>query len=426
MNGTITSIHFLPVYGALFFIKMWRKNLLKLESQIDFSNYRERDFDFWFLSRYFLSETIRLAINNLETNIHSTSPTRVNVFKLSQLSFIWQLQKKKIWIFPHGRTINPTTGIDEYVYPHLSDLDITESINVGHTSGKTFNLNKVVRIVAKFMTFLPFVGASNFQNSILVRYTHAFNLRRDCTKVISRHASHQYAMYKIYNFLLRLYKPSKIHFSDRSDKFPLILACKKQKIQMIEYQHGLPLELKFNYDFGDFNKELFSHITFKYCYPNKRYTAVLSRLGMKLKLVNSRISKVKNNTISKNRGPKNILIVMQSDFFNTVSGISFDRYSHLQFYIKPHPSENIHQYSDLGRYSNIEILPSSSEAFYEFLPSADIVVGFYSTALVESSILGKRCIAISEYDELTEQMAAIFNIVQLRKADFISELAKWR
>ena len=35
---------------------------------------------------------------------------------------------------------------------------------------------------------------------------------------------------------------------------------------MIEYQHGLPLELKFNYDFGRLNKKLFSHLTFKYCF----------------------------------------------------------------------------------------------------------------------------------------------------------------
>ena len=404
---------------------MWRKKLLKLENEIDFSNYRERDFDLWFLSRYFLSETIRVAENNLETSFHSAPVKRKGIFKLSQLLFIWRLKTKKSWIFPHGRTIDPMTGIDKYVYPHLSDLDIAESLNVGHTSNNTFNLNTVVRIIAKFFTFLPSVRASNYGRTILCRYARTFNLKQDSENAVTRHASHQYAMYEIYNLILKLYKPSIIHFSDRSDKFPLILACKKQKIQMIEYQHGLPLELKFNYDFGRLNKKLFSHVTFKYCFPSERYTAVLSRLGMKLSKVNSRVSTVKNYRIPNNLGCKNILVVMQSDFFSTVNAINFSQYSHLRFYIKPHPSEDINQYTELGGYSNVEILPSSSEVFYEFLPSADIVVGFYSTALVESSILGKRCIAISEDDELTEQMGAIFNISQVKKTDFISELAKW-
>lgn len=404
---------------------MWRKKLLQLEKEIDLSNYTERDFDIWFVSRYFLTETIRLRENKFTTMTLSKPLKYPVTLNLSHLSFIWRLRKNKAWIFPHSRTIDPITAKDRYVYPHLSELEISEAINVGYNSRKTLNLNAIVRFAANFLKVLFFRSIQKFDNNILPIYARSFNLNYERLNEVSNHALHQYAMYKIYNFILIVFSPSIVHFSDRSDKFPLILACRKQKVQMIEYQHGLPLEFKFNYDFGDFNKNLFSHITFKYHFQNRRYADVLSRLGMNLSLANKSLMQLKSHSKKKKPKPKNIMIVMQSEFFKIISEIDFDRYSFATFFIKPHPSEEEGQYLHLRNFQNVEILSPASEVFYEYLPSVDVVIGFYSTALVESSILNKRCIAISDFDELTKQMVDIFNIKQINMEGLISEMDSW-
>ena len=66
-----------------------------------------------------------------------------------------------------------------------------------------------------------------------------------------------------------------------------------------------------------------------------------------------------------------------------------------------------------------------SDVFYKYLPSADVVVSCYCVALVESNVLIKWCIVISDYDELTEQMVKVFDIEQVKADDFILELDSW-
>lgn len=395
--------------------------MLALEKGTVISQSRKHCFDVWFLSRYYLTECIRLSNNDFTTkSIAKRERLRIN-FQLSQLLFIFRL-KKKVWIFPNERTLDPVTGRDKYVYPHLSEVEILETVNMCYNCGQSFKFNAVVRIIARLISYLFYFPVFSFQKKILSAYDHAFILGPKNLSNVTQHALRQYAMYQIYYILLKIFKPPLVHFSDRSDKFPLILACKKRKIPMVEYQHGLPLQMKFNYDFGVLNKQLFSHITFKYCYPIKRYIEVLSRLGMKLIPIDSRLMKYNYDPIKKKQSQKNILIIMQSEFYDVISEFDFAKHPLANFQIKPHPAEDACHYAHLQRFKNIEVLSSKSEVFYQCLPNADVVIGFYSTALVEASILNKRCVAISGDDELSLQLATIFKIRQIKMEDIQLEM----
>ena len=69
--------------------------------------------------------------------------------------------------------------------------------------------------------------------------------------------------------------------------------------------------------------------------------------------MNSLIAHLKNLSNSKNPYLKNILIVMQSEFFNIVSDIDFAKYPFTEFHIKPHPLEDTDQYSNLKKFKNV-------------------------------------------------------------------------
>ena len=46
----------------------WRQNFQSCEKNINFDNLLERDFDMWFLSRYLVSEKIRIQETKAQTN----------------------------------------------------------------------------------------------------------------------------------------------------------------------------------------------------------------------------------------------------------------------------------------------------------------------------------------------------------------------
>ena len=365
---------------------MWREKFLKTEKKIKFSKYQEREFDIWFLSRYHLSEVIRMEI------IGESAGWLVKKSKMKfrlRFSFrtVFKLKNRE-WVFPHSRTINTQTGEDQYVYPHFSSASKKDLRNLGYSGVDSMNLNMIVGLL--------------------------------------EHSKRQYIMYKIYRFILFIYSPTRIHFSDRSDKYPLILASRKAKIPMVEYQHGLPLEKKFNYDFGYLNEKLFSHILFKYCFDSPKYVEALKRLGMKLAHVKSRVALTSSFFSERDSSAKkNVIILMQPEFYDIIQKLRYDHIRSANFLIKPHPCEDVNKYSELRKYSHVKILSSESNILYEVLPTVDIVIGFYSTALVEAKLLNKKCYAVSNFDELGGQIAEIFDIEEVALNDIFKIINKW-
>lgn len=404
---------------------MWREKFLKTEKKIKFSKYQEREFDIWFLSRYHLSEVIRMEI------IGESAGWLVKKSKMKfrlRFSFrtVFKLKNRE-WVFPHSRTINTQTGEDQYVYPHFSSTSKKDLRNLGYSGVDSMNLNMIVGLLAKVLSIFPSFYIGEYRRNILKTYEENFEIKEISKKKLLEHSKRQYIMYKIYRFILFIYSPTRIHFTDRSDKYPLILASRKAKIPMVEYQHGLPLEKKFNYDFGYLNEKLFSHILFKYCYNSPKYVEVLKRLGMKLTHVKSRIELLSPYFSAYEASvKKNVLILMQSDFYDIIYRLRYNDFRSVNFLIKPHPAEDVTKYSALKKYSHVEVLQSDSNILYKVLPTSDIVIGFYSTALVEAKLINKKCYAVLNNEELGGQLADIFDIDQISLHDLPELINKWR
>jgi len=403
---------------------MWREKFLKTEKKIKFSKYQEREFDIWFLSRYHLSEVIRMEI------IGESAGWLVKKSKMKfrlRFSFrtVFKLKNRE-WVFPHSRTINTQTGEDQYVYPHFSSASKKDLRNLGYSGVDSMNLNMIVGLLAKVLSIFPSFYIGEYRRNILKTYEENFEIKEISKKKLLEHSKRQYIMYKIYRFILFIYSPTRIHFSDRSDKYPLILASRKAKIPMVEYQHGLPLEKKFNYDFGYLNEKLFSHILFKYCFDSPKYVEALKRLGMKLAHVKSRVALTSSFFSERDSSAKkNVIILMQPEFYDIIQKLRYDHIRSANFLIKPHPCEDVNKYSELRKYSHVKILSSESNILYEVLPTVDIVIGFYSTALVEAKLLNKKCYAVSNFDELGGQIAEIFDIEEVALNDIFKIINKW-
>ena len=82
----------------------------------------------------------------------------------------------------------------------------------------------------------------------------------------------------------------------------------------------------------------------------------------------------------------------KSDFYDIIYRLRYSDFRSVNFLIKPHPAEDVTKYSALKKYSHVEVLQSDSNILYKVLPTSDIVIGFYSTALVEAKLINKKCI----------------------------------
>lgn len=400
----------------------WRDRLVICEKKIPISSLSERDFNFWFLSRYnvttnFQGKTSWLVNGLARKPIRTPKTIVIDVFQsLKSLKNLPKL-RHRCWLFPHARSIDLETGNDQYVYPNLSEDLKRKSINCGFNGSSSTNLTLFVTMAAKFLTFCFPVSLKKFESNVLCVYEKQLEVEIWQLELIQKNLKFEYARYQIYLLLLKTFKPVDIHFSDRSDKFGLILAAREAGVPMFEYQHGLPLSKKFNYDFGVFNEFLFRHITFCYCYNVTRYIDVLSGFGMKLVQVSSRIDRSINNLRSsefdcfKNRDAKyTVIILMQPDLAEEIKNISFEKFSSCHFFIKPHPAEDIEFYIKQISSHNVTILNPSSITFYEVIQDMDIVVGFSSTSLVEAHLIGKSCFVVDDKAGLSEQISEIFNI----------------
>ena len=390
----------------------WRLKFTQCETDLQIQELDQATFDVWFLSRYVLSEYARENFENLSNNSLNFLK-RVRKQKSIKLGSIWKL-KRATWLFPHSGSMDANTGIDEYVFPNIISMGKDNYINCEFNGVDGIHLSRYINYPAFFAKIFLFKKNKNIRH-IIEKYSQHFFFTDEQKRVLQNNIRLQYCKYILYNCLIRIFRPKTIIFGDRSDKFPLILSAKKMGVAMIECQHGLPMPRKFNYDFGELNSELFEHITFYCCFNFPKYNKFLDTLGMKTHNVQPRIERKKNglylNTqVLSHEDCIRILILSQSDFSKKLikmNTLKLQKKSHI--FVKPHPSEDRNFYEKHLTADHITVLEASSKTFYQVVDQVDFVMGFYSTALLEAKLVGKKVFIFEDGEELTTKISEMFD-----------------
>ena len=417
----------------------WRVLFSKLDNDFQRNMIRNRSLlHSWFLVRYDLSEFIKeehwrpetVSNDFLASARRKLIPNNISLNSFAT-AFKCLFRKNRNLLFPHERT-SDLNGVDQYLF-----LNIPE-----HYLECAVNFSKKRLEGALFFTLMSFFKFLTYPFLLIPVFFHAYLILvgYECAKLyfskgffikVFLKLIRAKSDYLFYLFYLKIFRVSSIHFADRSNKFPLLLAARKLNIPVHEYQHGLPVTGKWNYDFGIFNKYFFENLLIYTYYDVPAYLEELRSLGMRPVVCQGRVSRIfanrkTNPRITQDNPMLSILIVTQPELPVSLAVLKLVHTltaSGALVLIKPHPADFFSYGEHFGSETAcVHILAKNSEAFYENLSMVDAVVGFHSTAVVEAFSAGVPSFLFRTDKLLSCRLQEIFLIPEVDDFDVCKKI----
>ena len=204
----------------------------------------------------------------------------------------------------------------------------------------------------------------------------------------------------IYTIFFRLLKPQKIHLSDEVFTGKIV-AANSLNIPVLEYQHGIGVKQSYHLKQKlHLYSQAIAKPNFVMVYDSFFYSEILKN-GFYTKealIINgiSELKRLKNKSISRNNDIYKVLIINQP-----IAEIEEEVVKMLELFIKSLSKKKISiqlknhpRQTEQGAFGNdIEIIPLETSVA-EAIINSDLVIGFTSTALIESSMLGVKTFTI--------------------------------
>lgn len=379
------------------------------------------------LIQYSTSEQVRRTL--FEKKVHAVVGKKIPIFSIiygsgafivSTLRFFrWVMSPGSRDIFlSHGRANNSRETLNfclvDFCDQRACNLNTLEVCFSKRNCELLYIVILLVSTLKRQVYREQFSGFTNFFD--LVESSFELELDRGA---IYRDFCFLTAQKEVFEAILSKVNVQRVCVIDRSDKMGVLQACNEFYTPIIEIGHGTPCPMKFNYDFPARVQQLLEidlYISFFKTVDFEKF--VLSFSKQFLEVVNP-------NIIHKNipSGVNDVMIVGQSDFFDHFRDILVivKQFPGRLFYFKPHPSDCSDYGKEIKDLNNVIILPRESSWFYENLPKVALVVGWYSTCLVEAQLSGWKVLCLPGGGEVEANLSKLFGIQSVSYAE-LSEL----
>jgi hypothetical protein len=313
---------------------------------------------------------------------------------------VYKLEKEEnIYINIFADTwYNLYSGNSLYVeYPTRFFIEKEGTIKANFTSD---SIQVLIALVTKLFDKFSFYkkevdDISNEINCFLLREASLKLSRKQISYLIYQFAA-EYYVYKVVFYLL---KPKLLLCTD-SVAAGIMAAAIKRDMKIIEIQHGFVSDFKSDYIITNELREKKNIVI-----PHK--IAVFGEFQRRLLLKsgfwkedeivnigNYRIDKYRKKSIEAVEVKKNILVVIQWHVFDHLKSLLFklkESSCNVNFYLKMHPREPEEHKAWYKKWCSENtgfIYGDSNDNIYTLMLNSDIVIGFDSTSLLESTALG--------------------------------------
>jgi len=230
-----------------------------------------------------------------------------------------------------------------------------------------------------------------------------FNVKIDLYTITINQVSNFKLEYNFYDALLVRKKTKRVYLVVSYGQKPLVAACKKNNIEIVEFQHGFMGKYHLGYSYPSKQKihyfpdklMLFG----KYWYEttplplNEQQIVFDGFPYIEKKIKKITIKKIKNQ----------ILFISQQPMGEKLFKIAYNfalKYQNFTVIFKPHPSEITYgkiypSPSKLKALNNLILIRHNSIDTYSLLASSEFVVGIFSTAIFEAIALGCKAILVN-------------------------------
>jgi hypothetical protein len=372
-----------------------------------------RIFRFAFLKRY-LSNNYGFATNSLYTKKANKSKLLMSFLKsfISFFKIIFLRKKFKILIFAFPRLQKSNdVYFDKFTDPIIQLMEEKEKYTIfqRHLSGNHLeprvNSDKVVKtdfieVLSKLfgLVLLPVIMLLNY--FVLKRLYRKVKGRFElCSKDFIRMAiglGEFYVSYCIYSFVVKVMGIKSVFLVDREIYYPVIAACKRNKVKIYELQHGVTHSWTLLYS-GKYDENIDPDyfLTFGENWIGKQFGLPIE----KLRNIGWAYSEIMKINLSETLDEKTILVVSEPSYSKQIvialiEIIKVD--SEIRFEIRLHPQE---KYDDeivnlITQHDRIKVVDNSEESTLSLRKYTN-VVGVNSSVLYEALSLKKRVACIN-------------------------------
>jgi len=275
----------------------------------------------------------------------------------------------------HGRHYSKHSSIRSYL-DHYYLLNIFQRLN------NKLSRNRNVKFLNK-----DFVLLRQLQEEIINR----FHINLKLSSLVVNHISQFKLEHNFYDELLKIKKPKKVYMVVGYGNKPLLSSCKKNRVEVIEFQHGVLSRYNLAYSYP-LNQNI-------HYFPDKlylfgKYWSQTTPLPKKLKIEYTGFPYLKNiiKKVSINKIKNQVLFISQLPVQNQLIEIAYYFAKKFHFYdtiFKFHPNERIRRESRIIMEKakgmvNFTSITNIQTDIYDLLSSAEFVVGVFSTSIYEA------------------------------------------
>jgi len=372
-----------------------------------------RIFRFAFLKRY-LSNNYGFATNSLYTKKANKSKLLMSFLKsfISFFRIIFLRKKFKILIFAFPRLQKSNdVYFDKFTDPIIQLMKEKEKYTIfqRHLSGNHLeprvNSDKVVKtdfieVSSKLfgLLLLPITLLFNYfaLKRLYIKVKDRFELSGKDFIRMAVGLGEFYVSYCIYYFLVKIMGIKSVFLVDREIYYPVIAACKRNKVKIYELQHGVTHSWTLLYS-GKYDKNIDPDyfLTFGENWIGKQFGLPIEKISN----IGWAYSERMKINLNEKLDEKTILVVSEPCYsieivLALIEMINVD--SEIRFEIRLHPQE---KYDDetinlISQYNRIKVVDNSEESTLSLRKYTNIV-GVNSSVLYEALSLKKRIACIN-------------------------------
>lgn len=428
------------------------RKIIDIEKKNDLYNIKIKNIYIWDIVRYEVAQ--KIAINNsIYNEPHNYKNKTINLSIILEdiiniIKGIIKAKKNAIIYFAHNRrklNIENNKWEDIYIDPLINEKNRFNIIEFRIKSNKHYvpiqndviYLDFIKYIINIIKLIFIIINPINKREKLEIikienQFKETFKENINIYKLIIKRVYQFLISYKIYKYILKYLKPSKIFITTSYGKEDLIKAARELKIPIIEIQHGI------------INK---NHLGYYYEHGKKHYIPneilLFGPIWSKYIIYNNTIElnkkfgfpylKREYEKYKKNKKENQILVISQGtigkELFKKIIQISKYIDDNIKIIYKLHPGE---YYNWEKRYylpkdleNRIKIISDDKISMYYLMSKSKWQIGVNSTALFEGLVFGCKTILINlpgieDMDDLIKNKNAII----LDKPNKINEILK--